>query len=307
MSYKRPLWVFVVGVGLCLLSWLVCGIYLNWNSPHLINFLTSWIPLVFSILFAFVPSGKDIKHGWIKWTWRIGVITVGLFCSVLLWHQQAINDVASTQQINQAISTAVSSANQHTDAKVGEVEGDVKGISDQNVTLSQALAKDTGDINTNLGKVGKPDPPVPAVLTFSLWASTASLDKPVMTQYIQPDSDGNFPIDFSFGDNSQTTAKGIDIWITICDACSFAKEPTGFEHPAGGDDRTRHRHIGDLNPGMSFEKMTIVVKAPRSSTFLIAFRYSCENCGGKMSDNQLATITEGIIGPMFPAKTIQQQ
>jgi hypothetical protein len=231
----------------------------------------------------------------------------------IAWHQQNLADIQSEKQITDAVNGAVDkadkhsdeqfkSANQHADSQFGAVQKDVKGVSDQNVALSQALARATGDINTNLGKVGKPDPPVPAALSFTLWDLNASIDKPVRTRFLQPDADGNFPVEFSFFDVSTTSAKSIDIWVQLCDACSFAKESPGFEHPAGGLDQVRHRHIGDLNSGIAFEKVTLSVKAPRSPGFQVGFRYTCENCGGKVSENQVVTITEGIVGPIFPVK-----
>jgi hypothetical protein len=282
-----------------------------WTNLHFVNFIVASIPTILSILFAFIVD-KDLEHRMRK-RWRLCIVAVGMIYSCFLWHQQDLTDQANAKQTTDAVTTAVQTANNHTDAQFklanqhadsqfGAVQKDVKGVSDQNVALSQALARATGDINTNLGKVGKPDPPVPAALNFTLWDLNASIDRPVRTRFLQPDADGNFPVEFSFVDVSTTSAKAIDIWVQLCDACSFAKEPAGFEHPAGGLDQVRHRHIGDLNSGIAFEKITLSVKAPRSPGFQVGFRYTCENCGGKVSENQVVTITEGIVGPIFPVK-----
>jgi hypothetical protein len=231
-----------------------------------------------------------------------------------LWHQQTLQDAANSSQISGAVNEAVKEANlhsdgqfqdanQHSDRKFKEVENDLTGLGN---AVDAGLKKATGEINTNLVKIGKPEPPTPAVLTFSLWSSEASLEKPLTLQYVPPDSDGNFPVDFTFGNSSQSSAKSIDIWIQLCELCSFAKEPDGFEHPAGVSDQIRHRRMGDLNSGMTVEKMTILIKAPRSQNFQIAFRYACENCGGKVSANQVASITEGIVGPEFPVNVTPQ-
>ena len=89
------------------------------------------------------------------------------------------------------------------------------------------------------------------------------------------------------------TAESIDIWIVLCDKCSFAKEPVGFEKPAGADDRMRHRVIGPLNPGVSFEKITLSVKSASTDGFFqMGFHYSCKTCGGKILPDQIATIYE---------------
>ena len=284
-----------------------------WANLHFVNFIVASIPTILSMLFAFVID-KDLEHHMRK-RWRLSIVAVGLIYSFFLWHQQDLNDQANVKQTNDAVAAAVQtanahtdeqfrSANQHADAQFGAVQKNVKGISDQNVALSQALVTATGAINTNLGKVGKPDPPVQAALNFTLWGDNVSIYQPLKTQYLQPDADGNFPVEFSFGDVSTASAKAIDIWVQICDSCSFAKEPQGFEHPAGGSDLVRHRHIGDLNSGISWEKTTLSVKAPRSPGFQVGFRYTCENCGGKLSENQIVTITEGIVGPIFQVKPV---
>ena len=89
--------------------------------------------------------------------------------------------------------------------------------------------------------------------------------------------------------------------VIVNNGCSFAKEPAGFEKVAGSDDRVRHRIVSLLNPGVSFEKTTIVVKsAPTDGYFQIAFRYSCKTCGGKIAPNQNVTIWKGYF-PRCPA------
>ena len=80
-----------------------------------------------------------------------------------------------------------------------------------------------------------------AKLVFTLWDENASLERPTLSQTISPDADGNYPVDFSFGDLSETTAEGVDFWIEVCTVCSFAKEPDGFEKPVGSSELVRVR------------------------------------------------------------------
>jgi hypothetical protein len=121
------------------------------------------------------------------------------------------------------------------------------------------------------------------------------MDKPALTDVIAPDGSGDFQVAFTVGNFSGTTAELIDIWVQVCDTCSFGAEPAGFEKPSGLDDRVRHRMIGSLNPGVSFEKMELLIKypEPRGQYFQVAFRSSCKTCGGKVSTNQVATIFTG--------------
>jgi hypothetical protein len=146
--------------------------------------------------------------------------------------------------------------------------------------------------------IEEPPKPEPAKLIFSLWDRNASLEHPTLSQTIAPDSDGNYQVDFTFGDASETSAEAIDAWITVCDDCSFAKEPEGFEKTLGSDERTRHKMAAAVNPGANASKMTIVVKTPVGPWFQVAFHYTCKTCG-KMAPLQNVTIwKEGYATPL---------
>lgn len=272
-----------------------------WDNLHFVNFVVAWIPAFLSILVAFIPD-KELEVRMRIW-WRTSVILGGVFYSVFLWHQQTLTDLATTASQNQAINAAVTRANAHSDEKFRTVTNEVSGVQKQvqavgkqlnvqGVEYAKDLASATGNIDKAINTVGKPVPPPPAILTFSLWSPAATPTHPVLIQTVKPGKDGSFPVSFTVTNAGTTTAKSIDIWIQVCDVCSFAKGPAGFELPNGTDPHVRHRRIGDLNPGVSFEKMTAFVKAPLlPPRFAVAFRYSCEDCGGKTSANQIAYLT----------------
>jgi hypothetical protein len=281
-----------------------------WGDLRFVNYFVAFIPTLFSILFAFIVD-KDLEIHFRK-LWRLGIVACGILYSVALWHQQKLTDQDNLNTQQKIVNDAVSKANAHSDQQfagvqqnVGALGGQVTGLSQSlnatTSTISSALEKSTSQLNDSIGKVTQPEPIKPAVLIFSLWDMAATLDKPVVSKFIQPDNDGNYSIDFSFTNVSESTADAIDVWIQVCDGCSFAKEPAGFEKVAGSDDRVRHRIINSLNPGVSFEKTTIVVKSvPTEGSFRIGFRYSCKTCGGKMEPTQLATIWKGYF-PRLPA------
>ena len=238
-----------------------------------------------------------MKHLWIKWVWRGSVVVIGFCWSVMLWHQQDLSDRASAAQTASALGSAVSQANDHADQQfkkvqdqVSEVKGSLKTTEDN---IAAKLDESTSSLNAGLGRVGKPDPPAPAKLVFTLWDQTFTPEDPVLSKTIQPDGDGAFPVEFTVVNVSESMADTIDIWVDVCSLCSFAKEPKGFEQPAGADDHTRHRLIGSMNPGVSWEKMTVLVKSSVPNPFQVALRYSCKNCGGRIATNQVATITQG--------------
>ncbi len=288
---------------ICIIAALVVGcpllVYLGriygpqvWNNLHLVNFIVAWIPAVLSILVAFIPDKELEKR--VRVGWRAAVIICGVLYSVFLWHQQTLTDKSNAESQNKAINDAVTKANAHTDAQFSSVTGKVDGVQQKVESVGEEfnsqLGKGLGDINNSIGKFGKIDPPTPARLVFSLWDPTATIEGPSLWKGVYPDSDGNFPIEFTFINASEATADSIDVWIQVCSRCTFVKEPAGFERPAGVDETIRHRTFGSLNPGVNFEKISILVKYPYTGSFQVAFRYTCKNCGGKVSSNQTATI-----------------
>jgi hypothetical protein len=126
-------------------------------------------------------------------------------------------------------------------------------------------------------------------LLFTLWDEKAGVDDPVLLKYIAPDHDGNFPVEFAITNPSEVAAESPEIWLKICDGCSFVGEPTGFDRPVGMEERSRHKSWMTQNPGTSTEKFTVLIKRSENSAFQIGIHYACKNCG-KLADYQLATI-----------------
>jgi hypothetical protein len=266
-----------------------------WGSLRVVNFIVNLTPTILSILFAFVVD-KDLE-GRMKTLWRVFIVFCGLALSGLLWHQQTLADIQSDKQIQTAVNDAVTKSNAHSDAhsdqKIGDVETDLGGVKSDLQTTKQsltALLDSSKDLKTDIGKVGTSEPPTPAHLMFTLWDDSVTADKPVLQEIVQPDSDGNFPVEFTFLNTTDTYADTIDVWIQICDGCTFAKEPDGFEKLAGQLDQVRHLVVPGLNGGVNLQKQTISVKLPRLAPFQISFHYSCKTCG-KPIPPQTALIT----------------
>jgi hypothetical protein len=262
-----------------------------WNNAHAINFLVAWIPSVLSVLVAFVPD-KDLERR-MRLRWRLAVIVCGFVYSFVLWHQQDLNDKANSAQTQNAIGSAVSEANKHADAQFGKVQTQVSEVKDDlgetEKILSSKVDQSTTTINSSLGRVGKPAPPELAKLQFSLWKEgSQSSDPPLESALLQREEDGTINVDYWFKNVSAVSAESVDIWIHICKICSFVKEPEGFEIPAGSGPHSRHRQIGSLNPGVSFQKSTVSFREDSLPTqggagvakVGISFSYSCKNCGG---------------------------
>jgi hypothetical protein len=254
----------------------------------LINYAVAWLPFAISILVAFVP---DMRRAHIAW--RSLVILAGLGYSFLLFKQQYLAMDASHKDQRAAIAEAVSKSNAHSDQKIESVRDQLKEQSQRMEGklegLSGQITKSESELTGSIGKVSVP-PIRYAQLQFSFYSSSTQ-NMPVLVEGVKPGKDGDFTLDF-FVTNiaDEVTAKSGEIWIVICDECVFAKEPEGFDKPAGSNEATRHKLFGSLNPGVTLAKMTIEVKLNlRSQAFQVAFKYSCETCG-KMKDWQKLTV-----------------
>lgn len=292
MSMRVPVGVAVTSVSLCALFWLCSGIYLYWNNARLVNFLAAWIPFVLSILLAFVPEHKMSRTK--KVVWRSSVIAVGFIWSIVLWHQQIITEQIAKEDQEKIVTTAVAKSNQHSDQQIGAVRSDVQGVKTDvqgvknNLTqINDSISKSTSTLTDNIGKINKPQPPELARLQFSFLVGEVPYDDfPIVKRSVSQDKDGNVAVDVTFRNTSGTTAEAVDVWIYVCDICSFAAEPPGFDKPKGEQENARHMKVAILNPGAGSEKITILVKPQRVlSLFDVGFIYSCKACG-KMQEIQ---------------------
>jgi hypothetical protein len=294
----RIAWIVVVTASFCGILWLCWGIYFYWNDARLINFLAAWIPFVLSLLLAFIPESKMTRTK--KYLWRGSVITVGLVWSVVLWRQQIIMDIATQQEQQRIVTSAVNQSNQHSDQQIGKIRSDVQGVKtdiqdirkDVENRIDQSITKSTSTLNESIGKINKPIPPELARLRFSLYVQSATdSELPVLTRTINRDQNGNVPVDVYFTNISETAAESVDIWLYVCDLCSFVSDPPGFDRPQGINEHARHRFIPLLNPGTSFEKTTVLVKpSEQIAMFAVGFRYSCKVCG-KITDYQVVKVS----------------
>jgi hypothetical protein len=285
-----------------------------WNSAHTINFLVAWIPSVLSVLVAFVPE-KDLERR-MRLRWRFAVVAFGFIYSLMLWHQQGLNDLANSQQTQTAISTAVSQANDHSDKQFDRTQGQITDVRNNLEATEKNLAskvdESTSTISTGLGKVGKPEPPELPRLEFSLWKDNIQeAEFPILTAIVQQEDDGTIPVEYFFRNSSSVSADSVEVWVHICSLCSFAKEPDGFEKPAGINEQSRHRVLSSFNPGVSFQKSEVAFKFNSPTPIIkmqvfkvgISFSYSCKNCGGAKTtrDFMLSVIPSlGQVSPNLP-------
>ena len=114
-------------------------------------------------------------------------------------------------------------------------------------------------------------------------------------------------IRFSVGvlNDSDFTAINPQIALYVCDACSFAVEPAGFERAANGPDNERVRSILNVKEHSVVQDMTIVVVAPINSTILrFGMKIKCENCDA-VKMQELTVNIPPLVSPLtLPAKKL---
>lgn len=289
--------VAIVGSGVLLFrASIVRALGGYWNNLTVVSFWAAWIPFAISLLLAFIPDQKMKLKARI-W-WRSLVICCGFFYSVLLWHQQSLTAQSSFQDQQKILGEAVAQSNEHSDKELAKVQHEVTGVrtdlQDATKKLGEVVSQSESDLNRSIRKVGKPDPPEPVKLVASLWRDNLPLDSfPLREESVVPNADGTIPVEWTFRNISESSAaSNADIWITVCDSCSFAVEPPGYDCPAGTNVRTRHRIIQLLNPRIIMAKDTIVVKVDQPAPmFAIGFRYSCQLCSKGSTEIQQLLVT----------------
>jgi hypothetical protein len=296
-AMRRAILVAGIGLALCAISWLGWGVYVYWNDSKLVNFLASWIPFVLTVLIAFVPDQNmsPVRKFW----WRAAVIVAGFGWSAVLWHQQVITEIAA--QADQA--RIVTDANTHSDAQFDKVEKELAStktdLGTRIVKVPSLLTQTESHLDASIGKVGIV-PEKHAQLRFSFW--TIKADELSTTEIaLLPEFSGDYGVyifDVTTTNISDTTAKDVDMWVNICDSCTFAEEPQGFDRPTGMPEQMRHKFFAQLNPGVTLEKIPLHINVRRKyRKFNISFSYSCATCG-KLSqkDNTLTVISTASNG-----------
>ena len=302
---------FVVGFSVACVVGILVWLWTHWTDPDrdfkITNFLAAFYPVPLSVFIAFLPDMERSEK--MRPVWRFGIVGAGLFYSLILWHQQAVNLASSRSDQQKIVAAAVQKSNDHADQQIEGVRKrltDVSGHSDEqfeqvaehsdnqiavvrgdlkNTTkgISDLLSKTSVDLSSSISKVGKPDPPVPARLRFCPFSADCKATNPLpfYEQLLKPDKDGIFSVDVTMVNISLTTVHAVDTWLDICRVCSFAKEPEGYSKLSGMSDQTRWKQIQLLNPGSALAKVPVEVKVPKEfESFDISGRYSCEVCVG---------------------------
>jgi hypothetical protein len=293
----------VFGSGCLIAILLLCfaWTYAHRNDPRIVNYLVNCFPVPLTILIAFMP---DLRKAHV--VWRILIVLFGVAWSFLLWRQMDLSAKQATDDQKRIVGDAVTQANTHSDQQFGKTQKQIDGVEDSvsetQKDIDSKFDQENSTFSTDLSKVGKPDPPEQPQLKFSLWTDSLKPEEfPLKSLNIQPGSDGNLEISFAVMNDSSVEADNVEIWVLICDVCSFSKEPVGFDRPPGLNEHIRHRIITSIGAGVTIrENNTIDVKvnqlgATRTS---VIFKSTCKTCGRvKQSDEFWIDIEPNLMQP----------
>ena len=254
-----------------------------------------------------------------RWVfWIAGTMLAGVSATIGVRNYQAQLKAEPTEAIvmravnksneytGQMAAQTVAQTTKHTDEQVGTVRSDLKKATEHSdeqtaalrsdlkgavVSFGDLVSKTENDLNANIAKVGRPDPPEQPKITFTLLRDDPTqlreTDFPLLVTSKTPDSDGTFTIDFLARNTSNVIAENVELWVVLCDACSFVKEPQGFDRADGSPANVRHRQWGPLNAGVNIGKMTIQMKPNGKFSYMgLTFAYACKLCSAPETNKQ---------------------
>jgi hypothetical protein len=171
--------------------------------------------------------------------------------------------------------------------------------SSESINVAALLARSTPQVPT-LQSLPQPKPvgsiiqqvtkvePLPASapriasLQFSFWVATPAAF-PLTMQSLRPGPNNAFAVEVTAQNISNVSANDGEIWIMICQVCSFVDEPVGFTRLQGMSEKMRYKRFTFIRPGIFLERMTINVTMPSAAfkigSFEMSLKYACAECG----------------------------
>ncbi len=275
-SFRLALWISTIGPVAGLLVLILHWFYLRedltfWLS--LTNIIVVLFPLALSIFFAFVPDMRTKHIGW-----RIALIAAGVAFSVVVYQQQRLSAIAGKKDQETAIGKAITGANAHSDAQIGEVKQEVQGVRSDVQDVKKAVSSSESDLNKSIGLVKIPKEEK-ATMESSFYPVKLT-EWPIREKSI-PAVDGVVSLSFTFRVEGHT-AKNARVWLRLCTTCKYAKEPAGFQNLAPNEENgahERYRMIGDFLPNVSYQAMSVdVIPPPGAASFPVGVILGCDNC-----------------------------
>jgi hypothetical protein len=254
----------------------------------ILSWLVLFVPVFLGLLVILVPAKHEDQRSHMRWRYILGASLI--VYGGLAWVQQSRTTKASAKDRQQAITDTAA----ETSARVSKTVGDqyeqmisdlttqIQSLKDQLSNQSKSFANQLKQTDTELsGSISKVGTPVTKYAQLQFEVAGGSISPPTTLQSIRPDADGVYTVTFAVTNISDTPANAGEMWVYICDQCTWAAEPDGFDKPPGLVEKARHKAFPLLNPGVSLSDLTIKFKITGGPFAYsdVYFNYSCSTCG----------------------------
>jgi hypothetical protein len=162
--------------------------------------------------------------------------------------------------------------------ELGKIQGQLADIKTEFAT--EELRKKITILEGQLDKSLAPAPKASLQLTFfPTGPATDGVPAPVTDIILPVGDDGVVHIEFRIINSSTVDAVDGGYNVQICDACKFAKEPSGFSRLPGTPDTERNSPIQRVLARSVTEMRAIDLNVPAAfHDFDMAFNYRCHTC-----------------------------
>jgi len=192
--------------------------------------------------------------------------------------QERDTDKQQIAGLNQAIETQI----QNNERQYLRHQQELLALRDQVTDLKKDVA--TQELRKKMAilqaRIDKTLTPRPLAKLQSGFLQTLGTENEIVDEIYAPVDGSVVTFDFTLLNQSKVFAKSVLLWLRICTACKFHKEPAGAQLVPGALPSERLYSGIYLPPGVEWQKMTVEIEVPPAPTgrVEIGTRYRCEEC-----------------------------
>lgn len=263
----------------------------------------SYILLLCTVLLALFSLHKDwtnYKHPWVQKAVFVLILIVGAAQGVKLSldnraaqiaKANAENDINTLKSEVAGLQGQVKSANE---AQTQNTKDFLENFNRLHVRIgelqtkvtTEELRKQLASVQNDLQKTQKALAPAPkAKLTFSFVpffnppSALKTVERAATETTLVADADNTVHIQYTVLNATDVSAEDGEITLTICDACTFAKEPEHFTKLQVNGPTSRFATFQRLLPHTNFDTASVDVVVPRTLTNLtVGISFRCRTC-----------------------------
>lgn len=166
---------------------------------------------------------------------------------------------------------------------LGEEVGSLKGE-----VTNERLKSHVANLEKQLTITNAPKPL--AVVTGSFATSKAH---EVVKETWAVRRDHTIKVDLMMLNTSQVNAENVTAWVFVCDDCTFAKEPPGFEKPNGSTESMRDISYLRILPASGMAVFPVEIEVPLTAKDIhLGVRVKCTTCVLSADEDLTVHVTE---------------